>query len=112
MPDSAYALYLMSPAKTVELVDATLAARWGIAGHVSEVTCCLSTEAGANAEAARQLGFQGGPLAAEQAVIAAALSVDQIRGRCIDLDGVVVFCLGGAVDHGSGTTVIDILRRP
>jgi hypothetical protein len=112
MPDSAYALYLQSPERTITRSDAALVARWGDLARTADVKSALALEADAQAEADRQLAFRGGPLEEHQAIINDVLSVSALQGRCITLDGVLSFVLGGDINHGNGTTVLSILRKP
>lgn len=111
MPDSAYALYLQSPERLAVLSDALLIARWGALARTLETTSCLSIEVDALAETARRQAFIGGPLGEDLATVIGAYDVAALRGRCISLDGVIVFVLGGDVDHSTGVSHLNILRR-
>ena len=111
MVDSDYALYLQSPERLVTLSDAVMAARWGSFARTVEVSSCLTTEANALAEAARQQAFLGGPLVEDLVTLRGALDVAALRGRAVTIDGAVVFVLGGDVDHSTAISHLNILRR-
>ncbi len=111
MVDSAYALWLQSAERTTPSTDATLDARWGALARTAEVSSPLSTEAGANNEAPRVIAFLGGPLALERVIVAGVVDIPALRGRCVSIEGVVLFVLGGYRDHATGTSELVILRR-
>ena len=109
--DSAYALYLQSQERIAVITDAPLAARWGAIAASVSASSCLTVEADANAEAARQIAFIGGPIAEDVAMISKLVDGAALRGRTITLDGQIVFVLGSGVDHASGVSTLNILRR-
>lgn len=111
MTDSAYALYLQSPERLFVSTDATLATRWGDLARSVETSSCLTTETDANNEALRELAFLGGPLAREAAIVAGIYPSASYRGRCVTIDGSVMFVLGANPDHAGGFTRFDVLRR-
>ena len=112
MVDSAYALYLQSPERLYVATDATISARWpGALSRKMDVSSCLATEADAISEATRQLAFVGGPLVQDRAIIRGIIDVAAYRGRCVTMQGAVLFVLGGDVDHGTGVSNLNVLRR-
>jgi hypothetical protein len=118
--DPGYAEWLQAPERLVTVDDMTLATRWGDLAEAVAASSGIAIEADAIAEANRQIAFRGGPLVQEQIVVPKKIDVAAIRGsvRTIKIAGDTiyaagadVFILGGGVDHGSGVTRLDILRK-
>ncbi len=81
-------------------VNPAAATQWPEIAIESEITSALALKAGAEAEAARQLGFMGGPL---------ALDVHVVPGLRTDLIGKAITITAGGLgyEHGRNVLVID-----
>lgn len=118
--DPAYADWLQAPERRVAVEDGTLSVRWGTRARTDEASSPFVVESDAQAEAARQIAFLGGPVCEEEILVPASLNVAALRGRCVNVtiagdadyaSGPLVFVLGGDVDHATGTTALAVLRR-
>ena len=92
------------------------AADWGDSATESEIISPLALKADALAEAARQLGFQGGPLTIDEHIvlgrqIALIGTAQTLTGDRLGYEsGGAVFVIG-AVENADGTTTLTVLRR-
>ena len=109
--DADYAQWLSTGQRTAAATDPVLAARWGATAATTALLSPLATQAGARAEASRQLAFLGAPVAVEQLVVP-GLRRDLLGRPCLDGDRVVfVIGIDEGDDGGPETTVLTVLRR-
>ncbi len=115
--DPVYAQWLMADCLWALATDAAGDARWGSTGMVKVRQTRLATRADAEAEAARQLAFMGGPLAIDSHLLTGTWAA--FRGRVITItgnrlgyqDGKDVFVLGAEDDRAAGTSRVTVLVR-
>jgi len=115
--DPVYAQWLQDQALYQVSEDAALRARWGVSGITAERITTIALQADAQAEAARQLAFMGGPLVQDEHVLvgqwAAKLGqVITITGTKLGYEaGLDVFVIGVNDDRAKGTSTVTVLRR-
>lgn len=97
--DAGFARWLREGVLFAPATDAAAAARWGDSARASDVVSGLATQAGAQAEAARQLGFLGGPLVIDEHYVA---------GARIDLVGSAVRLTADRLGYEAGADVFVI----
>lgn len=115
--DPLFAQWLMSPGYWQVSTDALLAARWGDRAQQTERMTTIATKAEAQAEAARQLAFLGGPLAIEEHLLVGEWS--ERLGQVITITipqlgydgGLDVFLLSAEDDRVAGTSRVTVIRR-
>lgn len=115
--DPVFAQWLQGDGLWQVSVDAALQARWGVTAQTSERMTTIATKADAEAEAARQIDFLGGPLFIDRATVAGEWS--GYIGRVITLTidklgydaGEDVFLIGAQDERAAGTSQITIIRR-
>lgn len=108
--DAGYVEWLRSMALYASATDAALAARWGDRAVESEILSPIALKADADAEAARQLAFFGGPV---------AFDVEEVAGRQVGLIGCAVTFEGeaeavfviNAQELVGGRTQLVVIRR-
>ncbi|MCX7284412.1 MAG: hypothetical protein NTX28_10265 [Novosphingobium sp.] len=115
--DPVFAQWLMDQARWHVAEDATLKTRWGETAETSERVTTIATKADAEAEAARQLDFMGGPLVEDEHLLKGQWA--GFLGRVITLTidklgydaGIDVFVIGVEDDYAAGTSRVRVLRR-
>lgn len=115
--DPVYAQWLQADGLWFVGSDAALAARWGTSAVTSQRMTTIAGAADAEAEAARQLGFLGGPLVREKHLLVGkwagrlgqvvTLTIAQLGYDA----GVDVFVVGAEDQLSSGTAWVTVLRR-
>jgi hypothetical protein len=118
--DAIFAQWLQDVALFSLRENATMKARWGETAIVAERVSAIATQADAEAEGDRQLGFFSGPLAEDSHVLPI---IDggwvQHIGQVITLtydglgydDGVDVFLIAAEDDHAIGLSTLTVLMR-
>lgn len=115
--DPVFAQWLMAEGDWTVIDAATLLARWGAGGVTSQRATTLATKADAEAEAARQLAFLGGPLVEDEHLLVGAYAdaigtVITVTGPSLGYEtGVDVFVIGARDDRAAGTSTVTVLRR-
>lgn len=115
--DPVYAQWLMDDCLWQVSEDAALKARWGDGAQTGERITAIASKVDAQAEAARQLAFLGGPLAIEEHVMigewAGTLGqVITITGKGLGYDGgLAVFVIGVEDERETGTARVTVIRR-
>lgn len=112
-----FAQWLQSDGLMTVVSNASLLAIWGDDAQTSERMTTLAHKADAEAEAARQLDFLGGPLVIDTAELRGTWTA--YIGEVITLThddlgydgGVDVFVIGAEDRHSAGTANITFLRR-
>lgn len=115
--DPVFAQWLMEAARCHVAEDAALKARWGETAETSERVTTLAVKADAEAEAARQLAFLGGPLVEDEHLLIGQWG--KYLGQVITLSidkfgydaGIDVFVIGAEDDRATGTSRVRVLRR-
>lgn len=117
MVDPVYAQWLMADCLWTLAKDDVLDARWGESALTKERQTTIATKEDAEAEAARQLAFMGGPLVIDSHLLLGRW--EPYRGQVITITGnklgyeagVDVFVLGAEDALASGTSRVTVLRR-
>lgn len=115
--DPVYAQWLMAEARLHVAELAALKARWGATGLTSKRVTTLAELADAEAEAARQLAFMGGPLVEDEHQMPGAWAdcIGQVvtitTERLGYADGLDVFVIGAEDNRASGMSRVTVLRR-
>lgn len=115
--DPVYAQWLQSEGMWAVSTDAMLSARWGASVQTSERMTTLAEKADADAEAARQIAFMGGPLVPDEVILRGAWAgyLGQVITVTIDRlgydAGVDVFVLRAEDDWSTGISRVNVLRR-
>jgi len=115
--DPVYAQWLMADCLWSLATDAAGDGRWGKTGMAKERQTTIATREDAEAEAARQLAFMGGPLVIDSHLLRGRWAafrgqVITITGKRLGYDaGVNVFVLGAEDALASGTSRVTVLRR-
>jgi len=115
--DPVFAQWLMSQSLSAVGVNATINNRWGATAQATERQTNIATRADAEAEAARQLQFIGGPLVEEKHQLVGDWSeyIGQVVNLTIDElgygAGLDVFVIGVEVDRATGISFASVLRR-
>ncbi|HQS70913.1 MAG TPA: hypothetical protein PLM58_14870 [Novosphingobium sp.] len=115
--DPVFAQWLMDQARWHVAEDATLKARWGETAETSERVTTIATKADAEAEAARQMAFLGGPLVEDEHLLMGqwAGHLGQVITLTIDKlgydAGVDVFVVAVEDDRVTGLSRVRVLRR-
>lgn len=115
--DAGFARWLKEGIIYASATDTAIETKWGARARSTDVGSPLATKAGAEAEAARQLAFLGGPLVIDDHVVA-GLRADLI-GQPVTLTinrlgydaGVVVFVIGAAESDQVEQTTLTVVRR-
>lgn len=115
--DPVFAQWLMDHARWHVAEEATLKARWGETAETSERVTTIATKADAEAEAARQLAFLGGPLVEDEHLLVGEWGAYLGRVITVSIDkleydaGIDVFVVGVEDDRSAGTSRVRVLRR-
>ncbi len=118
--DIAYSEWLQSTERTLDRVDAAAKAKWGSRGRTMLLSGHLTTAASASARGDAIMAFAKLPAVEEEIIVPQLLDITALRGKTATVTiandpnyaaGVVVFVLGGGVDHGQGVTMLTVLRR-
>lgn len=116
--DLGFAAWLKADALFTSADDATNVARFPTQGSSTEITTCLGTKAGADAEGARQAGFLGGGAIVKDKVIVMGRRKD-MAGKAWTLagdrmgyeaGGAAAYVLG-AQENPNGTTTLTVLKK-
>lgn len=98
--DPGFAQWLKDGVLFASADDAQVAAIWAAVARVTEVTSPLALKADADAEAARQAAFLGGPLAIDDHLV---------DGQRADLLGKAVTITSARLGYGAGASVFVIV---
>lgn len=115
--DPVFAQWLQGDGLWQVSVDAALHARWGVTAQTSERMTTIASKAEAEAEAARQIGFLGGPLFIDHATVPGEWSAYIGLVITVTIDklgydaGEDVFLIGAQDNRAAGTAEITIIRR-
>lgn len=115
--DPAFARWLREGAIYAEATDAAIEVLWAELARVTEAMSPLALQADAEAEAARQVEFLGGPLVIDRHLVAGLKSYliacpVTIKGdRLGYAGGVSVFVIGVAEQAGADHTQLTVLRK-
>lgn len=83
--DAGFARWLREGVLFAPANDAAIALRWGESARASEVRSGLATQAGAQAEAARQLAFLKEPIAVDEHLVPGSRA--DLLGRAVTISG-------------------------
>lgn len=115
--DPVFAQWLLAESLWALTTDEASATRWGDSALTKERQTTIATKEDAEAEAARQLAFMGGPMAIESHLLLGRW--EPVRGQVITITGdrlgydggIDVFLLGAEDALGAGTSRVTVLRR-
>lgn len=115
--DAGFARWLKEGVIFAPAEDAAAAAKWGSLARSTDIVSALADEAGAQAEAARQLAFLAGPIAIDRHLVAG--SRFDLIGQAVTIAGdrlgyeagVTVFVIGAEEAAGTDQTTLTVLRR-
>lgn len=115
--DPVFAQWLQADGKWHVQDDAARKGRWGATALVTTRMTTLAEAADAEAEAARQLAFMGGPLVEDEHQLMGTWA--DCLGQIVTLDserlgyagGVDVFVIGAEDNRATGLSRVTVLRR-
>lgn len=115
--DPQFAQWLMSETLWTLADNATLRARWGDTALTTERQTTIADKAAADAEAARQIAFLGGPLVTDEHQLKGEFAA--YLGQVITITGpqlgygagLDVFVIGAQDDRATGLSQVTVLRR-
>lgn len=115
--DPLFAQWLQAEGLWSVVEEPTLRERWGDTALTSERMTTIALKPDAEAEAARQLGFMGGPVVTEEHALRGewAAYLGQVITITIDQlgydAGIEVFVLNVEDDRSTGVSRVTVLRR-
>lgn len=115
--DPVYAQWLQADGLWLVQDDATLKARWGTRALTTQRMTTIANKVDVIAEAARQLGFMGGPHAIDEHTLSGEWG--DFIGRVITISGpklgygagVDVFVIGAEDNRATGLSTVTVIRR-